>query len=45
MAIPKDYVCDGQLNIWDFVTEDSTKPEPEETEEPAKIQEFDINID
>lgn len=29
MAIPKDYVCDGQLNIWDFVTENySTKQEP-----------------
>jgi len=36
MAIPKDYVCDGQLNIWDFVTEDSTKPEPEETEAKEK---------
>lgn len=29
MAIPKDYVCDGQLNIWNFVTENySTKQEP-----------------
>ena len=29
MAIPKDYVCDGQLNIWDFMTENySAKIEP-----------------
>ena len=37
MAIPKDYVCDGQLNIWDFVTEDySAQPEQEETEAKEK---------
>lgn len=46
MAIPKDYVCDGQLNIWDFVTEDySAKPEPKLREvepEQKKPYEYDF---
>lgn len=46
MAIPKDYVCDGQLNIWDFVTEDySAEPEPNLREvepEQKKPYEYDF---
>lgn len=46
MAIPKDYVCDGQLNIWDFVTENySTKPESnlrEAEPEQKKPYEYDF---
>ena len=30
MAIPKDYQCDGQLNLWDYVASITPEPKPYE---------------
>ena len=41
MAIPNNYICDGQLNIWDYLA--TTKEESEEICESKKLCEHEVN--
>ena len=43
MAIPKDYFCDGQLNIWGIMSQVEKPEEPEVCESEENLQEEDIN--